>query len=107
MAKQVMQAERAVGTQYQTPARGTPSQSAAGALGAVASPQTQAGTAGAPGAVARSEPQAGTDGQAGTPEQIAILAYEIWVARGRPHGTDLEDWYEAERQLCERRTGQA
>lgn len=31
--------------------------------------------------------------------RIAALAYEIWVARGEPEGTEDEDWYEAERRL--------
>ena len=29
----------------------------------------------------------------------AERAYELWVQRGRPHGSHKEDWYEAERQL--------
>lgn len=33
------------------------------------------------------------------PEQIELLAYELWEARGRPQGTDLEDWFQAERRL--------
>jgi len=32
-------------------------------------------------------------------EQIAIHAYYLWLERGMPDGSDLEDWYEAERQL--------
>ena len=32
-------------------------------------------------------------------ERIAARAYELWEARGRPEGSDLEDWFEAERQL--------
>ena len=35
------------------------------------------------------------------PEQIAVRAYENWVARGKPAGTDREDWFEADRQLQE------
>jgi DUF2934 family protein len=31
---------------------------------------------------------------------VAELAYELWVARGRPHGSATEDWVEAERQLA-------
>ena len=31
--------------------------------------------------------------------QIAVLAYEIWEARGWPDGADREHWIEAERQL--------
>jgi Protein of unknown function (DUF2934) len=32
-------------------------------------------------------------------EHIAALAYELWESRGRPEGTDLEDWFRAERHL--------
>ncbi|MCS6849584.1 MAG: DUF2934 domain-containing protein [Gemmataceae bacterium] len=32
-------------------------------------------------------------------EKIAARAYEKWVKRGRPQGTDKEDWYEAEAEL--------
>jgi hypothetical protein len=31
---------------------------------------------------------------------VAELAYELWVARGRPHGSAIEDWAEAERRLA-------
>jgi len=31
---------------------------------------------------------------------IAELAFELWEARGRPHGTAEEDWLEAERRLA-------
>ena len=34
-----------------------------------------------------------------TRDQIAKRAYEIWVAKGRPHGKDLENWQQAEREL--------
>jgi hypothetical protein len=34
-----------------------------------------------------------------TPEEIAIEAYRIYMARGAAHGSDLEDWLEAERRL--------
>jgi hypothetical protein len=33
------------------------------------------------------------------PDRIARLAYEFWESRGRPEGTDLEDWFRAERHL--------
>jgi hypothetical protein len=36
-------------------------------------------------------------------EQVAALAYEIWESHGRPEGTDLEDWFQAELRL-QRRT---
>jgi hypothetical protein len=32
-------------------------------------------------------------------EKIAMRAYEKWCKRGRPHGTDKQDWLEAEREL--------
>ena len=32
-------------------------------------------------------------------EKIAMRAYEKWVKRGRPHGTDVQDWIEAEAEL--------
>ena len=30
---------------------------------------------------------------------IATLAYELWVQRGCPIGTDQEDWFRAEEEL--------
>jgi hypothetical protein len=32
-------------------------------------------------------------------EKIAMRAYEKWCQRGRPHGTDRQDWIEAEAEL--------
>lgn len=32
-------------------------------------------------------------------EKIAMRAYEKWCQRGRPHGTHMQDWLEAEREL--------
>ena len=32
-------------------------------------------------------------------DQVAKRAYEIWVAKGRPAGRDLENWQQAEREL--------
>ena len=29
--------------------------------------------------------------------QVAAKAYELWEKRGRPHGSDRQDWFEAER----------
>jgi Protein of unknown function (DUF2934) len=34
-------------------------------------------------------------------EKIAMRAYEKWCKRGRPHGTDKQDWIEAEKELRE------
>jgi hypothetical protein len=33
-------------------------------------------------------------------EDIAQLAYHLWEARGRPAGSDVEDWLSAERELA-------
>ena len=33
-------------------------------------------------------------------ERIAQRAYEKWMKRGCPHGTDVQDWIEAERELA-------
>jgi hypothetical protein len=32
-------------------------------------------------------------------ESIAELAYQLWIARGQPHGSHDQDWLEAERRL--------
>ena len=40
--------------------------------------------------------------EAPTEDQVAVRAYEIWVERGRPEGTDREVWFEAERRLNRR-----
>ena len=32
-------------------------------------------------------------------EEIEVLAYHLWETQGRPEGTALENWHEAERQL--------
>jgi Protein of unknown function (DUF2934) len=32
-------------------------------------------------------------------EKIAMRAYEKWVKRGRPHGSDVQDWIDAENEL--------
>jgi hypothetical protein len=38
-------------------------------------------------------------GQAPTHEQIAVRAYEIFLARGGEHGKPNDDWFQAEREL--------
>jgi len=35
-------------------------------------------------------------------EQIAQRAHELWQQRGREHGSDLSDWFRAEREINER-----
>lgn len=37
--------------------------------------------------------------KAPTHEEIAMLAYRFWEARGRPQGSGVEDWLRAEREL--------
>jgi hypothetical protein len=32
-------------------------------------------------------------------EKIAMRAYEKWMKRGRPQGTEMLDWLEAETEL--------
>ena len=32
-------------------------------------------------------------------EKIAMRAYEKWCKRGRPHGTHVQDWLDAEHEL--------
>ena len=32
-------------------------------------------------------------------EKIAMRAYEKWCKRGRQHGSDRQDWVEAEKEL--------
>ena len=39
--------------------------------------------------------------------EIATIAYGLWLARGRPEGTDREDWFEAERRLREQWGGRS
>ncbi len=34
-------------------------------------------------------------------EQIAEMAHQIWIEKGRPPGDGTEDWLEAERKLRE------
>lgn len=32
-------------------------------------------------------------------EKIAMRAYEKWIKRGRPQGTEMQDWLDAENEL--------
>jgi hypothetical protein len=46
-----------------------------------------------------------TDGPSVTPVNqvdVAELAYQRWVERGRPQGSPEDDWFEAERELRSR-----
>jgi hypothetical protein len=38
---------------------------------------------------------------------VAELAYQRWVERGRPQGCPEDDWFEAERELRSRSAGPA
>jgi hypothetical protein len=42
-----------------------------------------------------------TTGRSATPthDEICKRAYEKWCKRGRPHGTHMQDWFEAEAEL--------
>jgi hypothetical protein len=42
-----------------------------------------------------------------TPEEIAVEAYRMYMARGGQHGHDLEDWLEAERRVSDARNRKA
>ena len=33
--------------------------------------------------------------------EVAALAYQLWQERGRPIGSDQEDWFRAERKIAE------
>ena len=50
---------------------------------------------------APSAPQSAGDPSAAIPdrERIAARAYELYLARGRSGGRELDDWLEAEREL--------
>lgn len=37
---------------------------------------------------------------------IAVLAYQLWLERGCPIGSDLEDWFRAEEMLKSRKQDQ-
>jgi hypothetical protein len=39
-----------------------------------------------------------------TPEEIAEAAYQRYLSRGGQHGSDFDDWLEAERELRARRS---
>ena len=47
----------------------------------------------------------GSNGKVVSEEQIAVLAYGLWISRGRPYGSDQEDWFEAERRLRDGKNG--
>jgi hypothetical protein len=40
-------------------------------------------------------------------EAIRVRAYELWEKRGRQHGSDAEDWLEAEAEILSHRSHDA
>lgn len=46
-------------------------------------------------------PSSGASTSNGEPtrEEVAALAYQLWIERGSPHGSHEEDWQKAEEQL--------
>lgn len=56
--------------------------------------------------LANGTPSAGVVRSAPTHEEIAALAYTYWETRGRQHGSALEDWLRAERELSRPRQEQ-
>jgi len=40
-----------------------------------------------------------TEMPAVTQEQVAMLAHQLWIERGHPHGSDADDWFRAEQML--------
>lgn len=53
----------------------------------------------APATTLPTEPQTPPAAMEIPPEKIAALAYEIWVEKGRPPGTEQQNWLEAEAEL--------
>jgi hypothetical protein len=39
---------------------------------------------------------------AATHHEVALLAYHLWLNRGKNHGNDAQDWLHAEEQLKNR-----
>ena len=36
---------------------------------------------------------------AANPDQVQVMAYQLWLDRGCPNGSDQEDWFRAELEL--------
>jgi hypothetical protein len=47
-------------------------------------------------------PESGSSGANPDEASIAVLAYQLWLARGCPIGSDQDDWYLAESILKSR-----
>jgi hypothetical protein len=50
-------------------------------------------------AAARNAKPTGTQPASTSDGDVARRAYEIYLARGREHGHDIDDWLQAEREL--------
>ena len=55
---------------------------------------------------AAEESEARLSGEQPDHDEIAILAYGIYVNRGGGHGNHLEDWLQAEREVAARKRAQ-
>jgi hypothetical protein len=54
-----------------------------------------------PDASSPADPSVQPRAQSPDEDQVARLAYELFLKRGGAHGHDQEDWFQAERQLRE------
>ena len=83
--------------------------SAPSSKGEAGAPASKAGApaskADAPSAKAETPQRQGSDSS--DHEQVALIAYEIWISEGRPWGSDREHWFEAERRWSEQSAGSA
>jgi len=50
----------------------------------------------------KGERQTAKSGTIADESSIRTRAYELWVSRGRPEGSDQEDWFNAEQELMRR-----
>ncbi len=51
------------------------------------------------GSAAAKQPAESQDSQGPTHDEIALLAYGIYLDRGGAEGGELDDWFEAEKRL--------
>jgi hypothetical protein len=50
------------------------------------------------------DPQRGARAHTPTADEIAQAAYQRYLSRGGQHGSDFDDWIEAERELTRQRS---
>jgi hypothetical protein len=67
-------------------------------------PRPRRTTKAAPGNGAAAPGNGGVTPHQPTAEEIAEAAYQRYLSRGGQHGSDFDDWIEAERELVSRRT---